>query len=107
VLGEAGYRVDHAADGKQALEQMARRKTPDLLITDLIMPEVEGIETITRMRRIAPRLKIIAMSGSMEDIYLDTARVLGANATFPKPLQLDALLTAVRDLLHPDATTIA
>lgn len=103
VLGEAGYRVEEAAGGRQALERV-NQKTPDLLITDLIMPEVEGMETITRIRKIAPSLKIIAMSGSLDSVYLDTARVLGASATFSKPLQLEALLAAVSGLLQPDVT---
>jgi CheY-like chemotaxis protein len=103
VLGEAGYSVEEAHGGRQALDRV-RQKMPDLLITDLIMPEMEGMETITRIRKAAPRLKIIAMSGCVDSLYLDTARMLGAHATFAKPLALDALLAAVSGLLHQPAT---
>ena len=62
VLERAGYEVDDATDGKYVLEAY-RRKPCDLILTDLIMPQKEGLETIMEVRRFNPRLKIIAMSG--------------------------------------------
>jgi CheY-like chemotaxis protein len=99
-LERAGYRVEVAANGRQALERQQAR-VADVLITDIFMPEVDGIETIDRFRRDWPATRIIAMSSGaakMQD-YLRIARQLGADATLPKPFSLDELLHAVRSVL--------
>ncbi len=95
VLTGAGYEVVEAADGKQALTQFNRNPT-DVLITDLIMPEQEGVETITKLRRQHPRVGIIAISGAVGGKYLRVAEILGAGAILQKPFGPDALLAAVK-----------
>src|SRR6266446_2725331 len=86
VLERAGYEVYAACNGKFVLDMY--RQTPcDLILTDLIMPEKEGLETITELRRFNPRIKIIAMSGGGQfgsQCYLDAARTLGAKRTIAK-----------------------
>jgi CheY-like chemotaxis protein len=99
VLEGEGYRVEATRDGKQALA-LVTNACPDIVITDLVMPGMEGIELIRRMRKSAADLKIVAMSGAPDRThYLHGARFLGADATVGKPLVIDLLLQKVRDLL--------
>jgi CheY-like chemotaxis protein len=97
ILEECGYQVFQAEDGKDALRCLHARQM-DLIITDLIMPEQEGLETISRMRMEMPEMKIIAMSGSFEPSYLRVARLLGADRTLQKPFSFDDVLAVVRQL---------
>lgn len=100
TLTAAGYEVLQAADGRQGRELLAASPA-DLVLTDLIMPEHEGIETITRLRRIHPQLPIIAMSGGSTNskLYLDFARVLGARRVLSKPFAPDDLLHLIAEVL--------
>ena len=105
MLMEEGHEVVEAADGKAGLRLLQERPA-DLVITDLIMPEKEGIETIMDLRRDFPDVKIIAMSGGgiiQAQDYLGMAQGMGAHRVFEKPFGVGAMLTAVRELLHPDA----
>jgi CheY-like chemotaxis protein len=100
-LEGAGYEVEEASDGGEGIG-VYREKSIDLIITDLIMPNKEGIETIGELRAEFPEIKIIAMSGggSVEaESYLQMAKMLGANHTLTKPFEEEALLEAVRRLL--------
>jgi CheY-like chemotaxis protein len=98
VLEEAGYSVTEAADGREAIEELQRAK-PDLVITDLVMPEQEGIETIQALRQAHPSIGIIAISGAGEGRYLPMARLLGADATLPKPASPEQVLAEVERIL--------
>ena len=98
VLEEAGYSVAEAADGRQAIEEL-QRATPDLVIIDLVMPEVEGIETIQALRRDHPLIGILAISGAGEGRYLPMAKLLGADATVPKPASPEQVLAEVERVL--------
>jgi CheY-like chemotaxis protein len=101
MLRPAGHDVVTAADGREGLKLVAQRR-PDLVITDIIMPEMEGIETIMELRRVAPGIKIVAMSGSRglgRVDFLDAARKLGADATLPKPFQKAELLATVNAVI--------
>ncbi|RJR24469.1 MAG: response regulator [Desulfobacteraceae bacterium] len=96
-----GYEVLDAADGKEGL-RLNEKKPADLVITDLIMPEKEGIETIKELKTSFPAIKIIAMSGGGRvgpETYLGLAKKLGAEKTLAKPFELRALGDAVRELL--------
>ena len=101
MLERAGYETIEAPDGKVAAG-IYRRTPPDLIVTDIIMPEREGLEIITELRREHPNIKIIAISGggrvSGVD-YLDLAKKLGADRTLAKPFHQEELLDAVRTLL--------
>lgn len=101
TLERAGFEVEAAANGYQALA-LYKERGADLVVTDLVMPECEGLETILALRRLANTPRIIAMSGggrgSAED-YLDTAKVLGVKATLAKPFATSDLLGAVRAAL--------
>jgi CheY-like chemotaxis protein len=98
TLQSAGYRVIQATDGLQALEMM-KYLSADLVVTDLVMPVQEGIETIRLLRRDFPRVKILAITGGLIGGLLSMARALGADAALPKPIQPDEFLAVVRKLL--------
>ena len=100
LLEQAGYAVVEAHDGHAGLTSYEAAPT-DLIITDLLMPEREGLETITALRRINPQVKIIAITGGGQTGQLDflrAAAVLGAQRTLHKPFNRQTLLAAVRDL---------
>jgi CheY-like chemotaxis protein len=98
ILARAGFRVMEAADGAQALAAL-REGGVDVVITDLVMPEKEGLETIGEIRRSYPHVKIAAVSGAFGGRFLETASLLGADATLAKPVTEEALVDMVRRLL--------
>ncbi|MEZ5549836.1 MAG: response regulator [Pseudomonadales bacterium] len=101
MLRLEGHTVAVAENGQQAVEQI-RDHYFDLVITDLIMPEKEGLETIADIRRHHSRMPIIAISGGGRvgpTDYLETARFIGANATLAKPFGRQELISTVSHLL--------
>ena len=96
-----GYEVRKASNGKEGLE-LNREHPADLIVTDMIMPEMDGLETIMAIRRENPDAKIIAISGggrnSPED-YLVLANHFGADRIFNKPVDLAGLATAAQEVL--------
>jgi len=101
VLEQGGYDVVEAENGKRAL-QAVRVGQVDLVITDLVMPEQEGIETMQVLRKIAPGIPVIAISGAFGGQYLKHARILGAAAVLSKPVNAEQLLDSVSTALtHP------
>jgi two-component system, chemotaxis family, chemotaxis protein CheY len=97
LLRDAGYEIATAEDGVRGMAMFCSEQ-PDLVITDIIMPEQEGIQTITEMRRAKPDAKIIAISGGGRignTDFLQIALVLGAMDVVPKPFDPDELLLVV------------
>lgn len=104
MLTRAGYNVKQAGDGNQAVE-VCRAFEPDLVLTDIIMPDKEGLETIQELLGISPYMKIIAMSGGGKfgpDSYLPLAQKLGAKATLQKPFMREELLSTIAEVLEMD-----
>ena len=102
VLERKKYDVVTASNGKDGLQLYEEQKI-DLIITDLIMPEEEGIHVITTLRKKDKHVKIIAISGGgrIGPInYLKIAKGCGANYTHMKPIKIEELLKSVRDLLE-------
>ena len=96
TLEAAGYEVTEAANGRQGLELYRHRQT-DLVITDILMPELNGLDMLLELTREFLHAKVIAISGAgAEKNVLDVAKLLGARQTFQKPLSLPQLLGAVR-----------
>ena len=102
ALEAAGYEVLAFAEGGGAIEHV-REEPADLLITDIFMPDVEGLETIREIRRLRPDMPIIAISGiDLEGAdYLGFARKFGAVATLKKPFWPADLLDLVSRVLSP------
>lgn len=97
-LEHCGYHVCEAADGKEA-QRAFEAADFDVVITDIIMPEADGIETITFLRRHHPEVKIIAISAPSNQLFLDSAKGLGAARVFAKPFRLEEIATAIEELL--------
>jgi CheY-like chemotaxis protein len=101
LLERLGYEVEIAANGARALE-MQPRVAADVLITDIFMPDTDGLETINQFKASFPQVKIIAMSGGGASIreadYLSTASVVGADAVLRKPFSKESLLEALQGL---------
>jgi len=97
-----GHVAVMAEDGEQALNVFEHQK-PDLVITDLLMPNKEGLEFISEIREIFPELKIIAYSGGGSgnpENYLEFARGMGADRVFSKPMPLASLREEIKILLN-------
>ena len=102
LLTREGYQVTQAQDGVEAL-RVWRDKGGDLVITDLHMPEKNGIETIVELLSHTPGMRIIAMSGGGQTKRLDllgNATMLGAVLTIEKPFTLHEMMTTVRQALR-------
>jgi CheY-like chemotaxis protein len=105
ILMEAGYIVDDAPDGKSGLE-LYRPGYHDVVITDIAMPDMDGLELIMALSRSTPKPRIIAMSGDSqfsESVYLPTARQLGVRNTIAKPIRSEVLLQTVASVLAAPA----
>lgn len=114
ALEQDGHECHEAENGQMGL-LMFEEKRPDIVITDLIMPQKEGIETIRVLRKRHPDAKIVALSGRggiTLNANLERARQVGANATLLKPCNSDEIREAVRALIsesapqHPTTTSI-
>lgn len=103
TLRDAGFEVVEAANGAEGLAAHVAQRT-DLVITDMVMPEKDGIETIRALREHAPAPPIIGISGSTHgDLYLKISRLSGACETLTKPFASGALLAAVNRALNQAA----
>ncbi len=101
ALGLHGSHVIEADDGKTALGMLDDGPV-DLVITDIFMPNTDGLALILDMRKMYPETEVIAMSGGSEVVtgdYLHVAKALGAIRVFQKPLDLEALVAAVEERL--------
>ncbi len=104
LFSRNGYVVDSATNGKEGVD-LFRINPADLVVTDIVMPEKDGIETIADLRRAYPGVRIIAISGGErrpEDIsrnYLHSAKLVGADRALQKPVTNDELLSVVKELL--------
>jgi CheY-like chemotaxis protein len=99
VLTASGHEVTTADNGLQAVEAIAAGAQFDVIITDIIMPEMDGIQAIMEIQTLQPQARIIAISGGSARMEkgqgLETARRLGAVAVLEKPFEVDSLLAAV------------
>ncbi len=103
LLKLRGYAVDVGRDGLEGA-QLLQHQAYDLLITDIVMPNQEGLESIIQARKKYPALKIIAMSGAgrtSTEVYLRVAKNVGANHVFQKPWNPKEMLSKVEELAGP------
>jgi DNA-binding response OmpR family regulator len=102
ALMRKDYTVLEADNGKEALIRFKPGVT-DLIITDLIMPDEDGLKVIMKIRELKPAIKVIAISGGGKAgpaSYLDLAKALGADAVFPKPFSINELIIKIEELLN-------
>lgn len=108
LLESKGHSVAEAEDGNQAMWDVYGDS--DLVITDIVMPEADGLEVLMAFKKRKPDLPVIAISGGGRvsgKIYTDTAKVMGADAVFVKPFDNDELVNTVDALLMPSAPEAA
>jgi DNA-binding response OmpR family regulator len=101
VLEREKFKVLEAGNGLEAMH-ILNLQTPDLVITDLIMPDQDGIGTINLLKKNHPDIKIIAISGGgrmLSEDYLSIAKMLGAHHTFKKPFDNKEFVLKVKELL--------
>ena len=110
ILVRAGYDVDDASNGKVAVREY-RRQRCDVVIMDIVMPDEEGLGTISELRRLNPNVKIIAISGGglgKAGDYLGIAQMLGAMRTLSKPFLPETLLATIAEVLaEPDTPKVS
>ena len=103
ALSQAGYEVLEATNGSEGW-RLYIQEPVDLVITDILMPEQEGLETIRQLQSHSHPLHIIAISGGMKNLginVLEMASKLGAHKTLEKPIELSTLVQAVKELIGP------
>lgn len=101
ILEKSNYVVFEAGNGDEALRALDKNQI-DMVITDIVMPKKEGIETIIELRQQKPDLKIIAISGggrTLDVDYLEIAEKFGANGVLAKPFRREQVLNIVKDVL--------
>jgi CheY-like chemotaxis protein len=94
LLTSSGYEVWEAPNGTKVCD-MYQQQRFDLVITDLVMPDIDGLEVIMELRRRDSKVRIIAMSGAGQEEYLKMAQKLGAQLTLSKPFGNQMFLEAV------------
>lgn len=105
MLEGAGHRVVEADNGRRGLAAIEKMRF-DVVVTDIIMPEMEGVETVRAIRTLAPGLPIVAMSGGgrlKNDDFLRIAECFGANQTLRKPFSKDELIAALERAMETPA----
>ncbi len=93
-----GFGIVEAEDGKSGLRLLQDQQV-DLVITDIVMPETDGIELLVAIREHWPKMPVIVLSAPTNQLYLEVARRLGADEVLEKPLNLERLAAQVRRLL--------
>lgn len=108
-LETEGYSVITAEDGRDSINK-TREHNPSLIITDIVMPNMEGLETIRHYKKTNPNISIMAISGAASfkgDMYLELAGKLGADCAISKPIDRDILLDQVVKLIgHAHETAV-
>ena len=100
-LTSVGYEVVQAWNGLEGMERLHEKK-PDLIITDIMMPEMDGLEILRAVRKEYKSVPVIAISGGMRSApinFLPHAKLFGACRVFEKPVPLDVLSKAVKELI--------
>lgn len=101
ILKKEGYNILEAGNGNTGVD-IFRSENPDLVITDMLMPDKEGLETISEIKAINPNAKIIAISGggnTQNMSFLQLARKIGADRALKKPIKANELIATVKATL--------
>ena len=101
ILEQEGHSVVQVTNGREALIALEGAKF-ELVITDLVMPDMDGLELIRKISKPHPDLPIIAISGKFHGAFLKAAQLLGAKASLPKPFTKEDLLGAMDKIFSGD-----
>jgi|LGVF01.2.fsa_nt_gb CheY-like chemotaxis protein len=99
-LSDNGFDVEISDNGHEALKKFTDF-IPDIVVTDIVMPDIDGIELLLQLRKTNPDVKVIVMSGGNRghaDAYLHMADKLGANSVLSKPFELEELMQTIKKL---------
>src|SRR5690242_4135444 len=102
ALADRGYTVVEAANGREAIEELDRTTSIDIIVCDILMPDMDGIETLREVRRRWPRIPVLMISGGDRSGWNDAlgmASLLGANSTLHKPFTPRQLVEQIRTVL--------
>lgn len=102
ALTENGFDVVSAPSGVEGVE-IAQTEHVDVVITDILMPDKDGLETLMELKKSCPHIKVLVISGSgefLENSFLEMANKLGADASLAKPLDIKQLISTVSDLVR-------
>jgi CheY-like chemotaxis protein len=104
ILEMSDFSVIEASDGQEALRQFALAEKVDLVITDIVMPNMDGVDFVTKLREMFPIVPILTISGGSRVVSarfgLDSALLSGANASLTKPFTAKQLIEKVKTLLN-------
>jgi len=101
ILTRAGFNIEEASDGRAGLTKV-HKTPPDVVITDIFMPDRDGIEIVMELKRLYPHTKIIAMTGGGQMRMMEiasAAKLLGADYILHKPFERESLLATVNKAL--------
>ncbi len=101
LLEDLGYRVWVAANGREGIECFTR-VLPDLVITDMLMPELDGFETIRQIRTVCPALPIIAMSAVFDELRMERELTAGITCCVQKPIDERVLVDLLHAMFEPE-----
>jgi two-component system, cell cycle sensor histidine kinase and response regulator CckA len=100
VLRDAGYKTALASDGPEAIEVASKLESLDILVTDVMMPEMQGDELARRLRQNEPQLKVLYLTGYSDRLFKDKITLWQDEAFLDKPCSVKGLLEAVSLLLY-------
>ena len=99
MLAALGHSADWVRNGQEAIVHIQAHPAPDLVLTDILMPGMDGLEAIQHLRVALSEVPIIAMSAQVNAPYLQAAAVFGARVTLPKPFTLEVLKAAIAKVM--------
>jgi two-component system response regulator (stage 0 sporulation protein F) len=102
-LEHCGYKLQEASNGEEAIRKL-RGEEFALVISDIMMPERDGLEVIMFLRKQRPETRVIAISAPGNQLFLDSAKALGAMRVLEKPFRLEEIAAAVGELLSVPAS---
>ncbi len=103
LLEIKGYKVLQAESGSQALEMIQSRNCPvDLVITDVLMPRMSGLQLANHLKSIYPKIKVLYLSGYTQEAILDNGQIAAGSTFLSKPVPFEVLLAKIRELLSGD-----
>ena len=105
ILTRNGHEVILAGGGLEAIKKLSQGHEPDLMITDIVMPDMNGVKLIDNVRKLYPKIKIVAISGGGPqygpETCLELATNRGADRILMKPIDMNKLLAVTKELLTP------